>query len=282
MNFKLFNKERDKKILKWVAIGVVIVAALVTVKDEFLYQVGYYNEPSDSLSTEGSESSNCNVAVIKLHGDLYVDAVPEDGEVSSTDIVAAIEQADKDSNIKAIVLDINSFGGFVVPAEEVANALKRADKPTVALIRESGLSGAYLAATGANVIFASKYSDVGSIGITMSYLDNARKNEKEGLTYNSLSSGKFKDTSDPDKPLTYEEKQLLMRDIKIVHENFVKAVAENRGMDIEQVRQLADGSSMMGEMALENGLIDHIGGLYEARGYLEAEEIDEPAVVCGE
>ncbi len=85
LNFKLFNKERDKKILKWFAIGVIIAAALVTVKDEFLYQVGYYD--SENPAVEESESLPCNVAVIKLHGDLYVDAIAEDGEISSTEII---------------------------------------------------------------------------------------------------------------------------------------------------------------------------------------------------
>ena len=278
MNFKLFNKERDKKILKWVAIGIIVVAAMIIVKEEFLYQIGYYE--SNVEADEYTSNEGCNVTLINLHGFLDTD-VYEDGDVSSRNITRLIENTESDKNIKAIVLDIDSEGGYMVPAEEIMTALKRATKPTVALIRGIGLSSAYIAATGADAIFASKYSDVGSIGVTMSYSDNSRKNQMEGLTYNQLSTGKFKDTLDPNKPLTYEEKQLLMRDLQIAHENFVKAVAENRGLDIEKVRAMADGSTMPGEMALENGLIDHIGGLYEVEKYLEA-EIGEPAVVCGE
>ena len=101
-------------------------------------------------------------------------------------------------------------------AEEVVNALKNATKPTIALIREGGVSAAYYAASGADIIFASENSDVGSIGITMSYMDNTKKNQAEGLTYNQLSIGKYKDSGDPDKPLTAEEKELFMRDIKIL------------------------------------------------------------------
>ena len=60
---------------------------------------------------------------------------------------------------------------------------------------------------------------------------------------------------------------------------FVQAVATNRGMDIETVRELADGSAMLGEMAKEKGLIDEVGGYYETLDYIEAEYSIDP-VVC--
>ena len=94
-------------------------------------------------------------------------------------------------------------------------------------------------------------------------LDYAKQNQNKGVTFNQISSGKYKDLINIDKPLTNEEKVLLMRDVnKIMNENFINAVAENRDLDIKKVRALADGSSMLGQMALENGLIDRIGGYY--------------------
>ena len=60
---------------------------------------------------------------------------------------------------------------------------------------------------------------------------------------------------------------------------FISAVAENRNLDIEKVRAMADGSSMMGEMALENGLVDRIGGLYEVKEYIK-DNIGEEVEVC--
>ena len=111
----------------------------------------------------------------------------------------------------------------------------------------------------------------------MSYLDYTEYNQREGIKYIDISAGKFKDTGDPDKPLSEEERELLLRDTNIIHDNFIKAVAENRNMDIEKVRELADGSTMLGQMALDNGLIDRIGTIYDTREYLEeliGEEID--------
>jgi len=274
---------KREKIFKTIIIGLVVIASGIIISDEIQYRYGgdeyYYDDYSDY--SEGVEG--CNVAGIELRGDLwtYADS-SQDQEfeiIASEMIISDINEAERDKNIKAIILEIDSYGGLPVAGEEVANALKRTKLPTVALIRGAGLSASYWAGTGADMIIASENSDVGSIGITMSYLDSARLNQSEGLTYNQVSFGKYKDAGDPDKTLTYEEKQYLMRDVNILAENFIKAVSENRGLDIGIVRALADGSSMLGAMALENGLIDKIGDLETAKEHIE-KEIGEPVEVC--
>ena len=283
---------QEKKIvrsrIKRVALGLLViivlfvVAALLTKED---FEGGF-------MAKDGGD---CNVAAIKLQGVLWTYNIAtgqadEDGsgqdwlgagvtQITSESIVQRIEDADRDDNIKAILLEIDSPGGSVVAAEEIANALKRAQKPAVAVIREMGASAAYWSATGADAIFASANSNVGSIGVTMSYLDSAEKNKKDGLSYNQLSSGKFKDAGSYDRPLSEEEKDLFMRDVKILHENFVKAVSRNRGLEIEKVGEMADGSSMTGQAALDAGLIDKIGDTYAARRYLQG-KIGKDAELC--
>lgn len=290
-NWKSINMALKTSILTASLILVIIAISYINnlafedeqaISDTINQDSGYNTESGDS------EEPVCNTLGVSLHGFLssYIsnDNVSENGkstedQVASENIVYAIEQAEKDEKIKAIVLEVDSAGGGGVAAEEVANALKRAKKPTVAWIREQGMSAAYWASTGAEKIFASAMSDVGSIGATYSYLDNYQKNLKEGLTFNSLSTGEFKDTMNPDKPLTAEEKALIMRDLNIANENFIRAVAANRKLDITKVRQLADGSSMPGELALKNGLIDRIGGIYEVKDYLK-EKIGEEVELC--
>ncbi|MFH1427584.1 MAG: signal peptide peptidase SppA [Patescibacteria group bacterium] len=277
------------KILKRIAISAVILASLIIIKDEIFWQLDSSISGDDYLSdSEYTEETSCNVLGIELHGDLttYIPPTDTDEEggalidsTASENIVIAIEEAENDESIKAIILEVDSYGGYPVAGEEVANALKKANKPTIALVREGGASAAYMAASGADKIFASANSDVGSIGVTMSYLDYVQQNQKEGLTYISLSSGKFKDTGDPNKPLSQEEKNLLMRDVNILYENFFKMVAENRNLEIEKVKKLADGSTMLGEMALQNGLIDQIGGMPEVKEYLK-EKIGEDIEIC--
>lgn len=287
--FKLWNRKRDLKTLKFIAGFIIIVASIIIIRAEIIYEFGLDKDNSANEPTEQKvEENNCNVSGIQLHGELvtYIPSnnLDKDGNVledqtSSDNIVYYINEAEKDENLKAIILEIDSFGGSGVAAEEISNALKNAKKPTVALIRDIGASAAYFAATGTDRIFASENSNIGSIGVTMSYLDYTQQNQKEGVTYIPLSSGKFKDTGDPDRALSQEEKDLLMRDINIQHQNFIKSVAENRNIEIEKVEKLADGSTMLGEMALQNGLIDQIGGIGDVKEYLK-EKIGEDVDIC--
>ncbi|MFH0845987.1 MAG: signal peptide peptidase SppA [Patescibacteria group bacterium] len=278
MKFKLFDRERDKKVLKAVIIAVVVIGCSITIKDELVWQFGGESDYYDDYSYTENYLGECNVAKIDIKGFLDVEAY-EEGAISSSEIVGAIEDIQNNPDLKAIILDIDSTGGVPVAGEEISNALSRIDKPTVALIRGFGNSSAYWVAVGTDKIFASANSDVGSIGVTMSYLDNAQQNQITGLNYNSISSGKFKDTGDPNKTLTWEEKQYLMRDVNIINDNFIKAVAEKRNLEIAKVKKLADGSSMLGQMALENGLIDEIGDMYAVKKYLE-DLIGEEVILC--
>lgn len=287
-----FLSGHGKTVFRGLALVFVFMGLSIT--SYAIYDTFKYGEiPADSEVFTGPENdATCNVVGIDLHGVLatYVPAQgsaddPEEYQalygdaVGSQDIVSTIRGANQDDTIKAILVEIDSSGGYPVAGEEVAQALKRSTKPTVAVIRQSGLSAAYWAATGAKQIFASKNSDVGSIGVTSSYLDNVGKNKEDGNAYVQLSSGKYKDAGDPNKPLTEEERQLFLRDIKITHENFIEAVAANRGIPIEEVRTLADGSSVLGEKAQSLRLIDQIGGWAEAENYLE-QQIGEKPEIC--
>jgi len=268
-------------------IGMAIVIVVLAIISYAIYD-GLIKTPIVATSGEYSdEDYDCSVIGINLHGTLwtYIPPQNEDDIFTDNDIVASedinylIRQANEDDDIKAILIEADSHGGLPVAGEEVANALKNSTKPTVAVIRQSGLSAAYWAVSGADYIFASRNSDVGSIGVTSSYLANVGKNQKDGNDYVELSSGKYKDAGDPDRPLTEEERQLFLRDIKIVHQNFVADVASNRDIPLADIQKIADGSSVLGDRAKELRLIDDIGGIREAEKYLEG-IIGEKPEVC--
>ena len=201
------------------------------------------------------------------------------GEASVDDVYSIMQKAQENDKIKYVVVEINSYGGSPVAGMEMMTAFKNFKKPVVVFARNGIASAAYLAATGAQTIFASVATDVGSIGVTASYLENVEKNRKEGLEYIDLSVGKYKDTGDPNRPISNEEKQLIMRDCEILHEQFISAVATNRNLDIDKVRELADGSTMLGEAALKNGLIDRIGDAYDVVTFL-TEKMGEEVKIC--
>lgn len=223
----------------------------------------------------------CNVAVIPIAGEIVPYGAIE-GEVNADDVVASLRMAEAHADVKAILLRIDSGGGSPVASETIADAIKSSSLPIVALIREIGTSGAYLVASAADTIFASEYSDVGSIGVTMSYLENVTQNEQNGLDFVSLSSARFKDYGNPNSTLTKEERTLIERDLAIYHDVFVKEVAENRNLPLEDVKRIADGSSMPGALALENKLVDFLGGQGDTRAWF-AEQLgiaSEDVVFC--
>lgn len=260
--------------------GVLIIYAIPT---------GSSDTTSSGPST-GSDNANCNVVGIEIRGCIMT-YIPDNAEslagsvdssceaiTSSEEVVSKIKEATGNPNIKAVLLEIDSGGGSPVGAEEIASALKVLDKPSIAWVRESAYSAAYLVASAADTVIASNSSDIGSIGVTMSYVDNAKQNVKDGLTYNQLTTGKYKDTGTPDRALTADERSLIQRDLDIILENFIQAVATNRSLSVAKVTALADGSTMLGRMALRNGLIDQLGTQEEVWEKLEADIKEKPEV----
>ncbi len=284
-----FNIDRVgfKKFIKFLANLIILLSAITIIN---IFWFSDYSGTSDNMASDISEEQEkiCNVYGIELHGELVTYMLANDtdsndnvnnDQTASEDIVITIEQAEQDEKIKAILLEVDSYGGSPVAAEEIMKAMKTATKLTVALVRTAAVSGAYWSATGADIIFASAISDIGGIGVTSSYLDNSKKNIKDGLTFNSLSTGIFKDTQNPDKSLTEAERKLILRDSYIIHDHFVNSVAANRNLDVNKVKALADGSTLLGEAALKNGLIDRIGGMPEVKAYLK-EKIGEEPEIC--
>lgn len=227
----------------------------------------------------------CNIATIPIVGDITTFSVTtgEYGEellsTSMADTLGLVGKAEKDPGIAGIMVLIDSGGGSGSAGDFIAKELQKSQMPVAAYIFDMGSSAAYLAATGADTIIASPFASVGSIGVTMSYLDYTKQNASEGLQFVDLASAKFKDSGTPDRTLTQEERELFERDLDIWHEEFVKQVATNRNLSNDDVAKLADGSTLPGKLALENKLVDQIGDKETARAWfaeklgLSAEEI---------
>lgn len=272
-----------KQILKYVAITALAIVAMLTVLWAGLQM---YDEWSGYNAGLSISDGYCNIAVLPVFGEIisYPGAnwdgmtMPENlpPTVNPDDVNRFLTSAEADENILGVLTEIDSYGGSGSAGTMIADRLKRSLLPIVATVRDGATSAGYLIATGADSIIASPFSDVGSIGVTMSYLDNSIQNADQGLEFVSLSTGKFKDSGTPDKPLTEEERALFERDLNIWHEVFVKSVSENRNIPLEEVAKLADGSSMAGSLALEHKLIDSLGDTETARKWFAQELGIEP------
>jgi protease-4 len=210
-----------------------------------------------------------NVAVIPLEGMILTTQDTFRGGVKSQAIVKLIEKADENKDIKAILLEINSPGGTPVATDEIAQAVKATNKTTIAVIRESGASGAFWIATAADRIFANRMSVTGSIGVQASKLTFTGLLDDYNVTYRRLVAGRLKDAGSRYRDQTPEEEQLFQRMVDKLHNEFIKSVAQNRNLPEEYIRQVATGFVYLGSEAQELGLVDELGGKKEALEYIE-------------
>lgn len=244
-----------------------IILKIVAVIFTFVFILGV----SDAWYSQSAISDGmCNVAVMPIEGVIMPFAGYDDYPLVTTpgSVRSFLTDATEDEFIKAVLFEINSPGGTPVASEQISEMIQELSLPNVSLIGDMGASGGYLIAAAADTVIASPMSDVGSIGVTMSYVENSKQNEEEGLTFVELSSGKFKDSGNPNKPLSEEERTLFESDLELIHDQFVSEVALLRKMTIEEVDALADGSAMPGVRALEAGLVDALGGRALAKRHL--------------
>ncbi len=185
---------------------------------------------------------------------------------SSEKIIDQIDSFKEDSSIKAIVLRVNSPGGGVSPSQEIHDEVKAAAgvKPVVVSMGSVAASGGYYIAAPAQRILANPGTITGSIGVIMQFTNVEELLGKVGLKSQVVKSGKHKDIGSPVRPMSSTDREILQSLIDDVYTQFIQAVAESRKMDIEKVRELADGRIFTGRQAFEAGLVDELGGYRDA------------------
>lgn len=212
-----------------------------------------------------------NVAIIPIEGLIATNGDNFMPAIKSQSIVELIEKADENEDIKAIILEINSPGGTPVATDEIATAVKETNKTTIAVIRESGASGAYWIATATDKIYANKMSITGSIGVQASRLEFSGLLADYNVTYRRLTAGRLKDAGNIFREMTTEEQQLFQTMLNSLHDEFITTVAQNRNLPETTVRELATGFVYLGKDAKELGLVDEIGGRKDALKFIEKE-----------
>ncbi len=213
----------------------------------------------------GSSFGN-TIAIIPIQGEIaYGSSDILGGSVANPEIIKElIRQAESDDSVSAIVLDINSPGGTPVASEEIMNTIKNCKKPVVAWISDTGTSGAYLAASGSDQIIASPSSMVGSIGVILDITNLSELYKKIGVTKYVIKGGKYKDIGSDSRDMTAEEKTMLQNMVNENYDHFISMVAQNRKLDINYVRTIAEGKIYTGNQAKTIKLIDNIGNKEQA------------------
>jgi len=184
------------------------------------------------------------------------------------DIRDALDKAEKDDRIKAVILRINSPGGEVTASDAIYDQIRRfkraraeAGKPVVVIasMLSVGASGGYYVALAADKIYAHPTTITGSIGVVAMFPKLAELTRKIGVDVRVIKSADKKDIGSMWRDFTPDEQKILQDSIDEMFERFIAVVAENRpGLTKESVRRLADGRIYTAKQALENHLIDEI------------------------
>jgi protease IV len=178
-------------------------------------------------------------------------------------VVEQLKKFADDDSIKAIIIHVNSPGGGVAASEEIYREVKRIrdekHKRIVSSIETVGASGAYYVSSATNKIYADNGSVVGSIGVIAEWVNYGDLMRWVKLKPEVLTVGKYKDTGDPTREMTPEERAYMQSLIDNMYGQFVRAVAEGRHAKEDDIKSIADGRVWTGEQALSMHLIDQVG-----------------------
>jgi protease IV len=193
-----------------------------------------------------------------------IGVVDLDGVILSPQpVVGQLKKFADDSSIKAIILHVNSPGGGVAASEEIYREVKRIHnekkKRIVVSIETVGASGAFYVASAADKIYADQGSIVGSIGVIAQWVNYGDLLKWAKLKDVVLKTGEFKDTGNPSRDLTPAEQAYMQSLIDNMFGQFVKAVADGRGLKFEDVKSIANDKVWTGEQAMSMKLIDSVG-----------------------
>src|SRR5580693_8612936 len=183
--------------------------------------------------------------------------------LSPQPVVGQLKKFADDSSIKAIIIHVNSPGGGVAASEEIYREVKRIrsekKKKIVVSIETVGASGAYYVASASDKIYADSGSIVGSIGVIAEWMNYGDLLKWAKLKNVVIKTGEFKDTGNPARDLTPAEQAYMQDLINNMFGQFVKAVADGRGLKFDDVKAIANGKVWTGEQAKSMNLIDGVG-----------------------
>ncbi len=264
----LLSSGPPQRRTNWALIIGITLVVLMVIAGGFLLAAIFAFFGAMGLTAD--LSTGPQVGVVTISGPISagdsLGSWPFGGPRGARATMSQLRQAAEDSSVKAVVVRINSPGGSAAASQAIYKEIQRLAerKPVVVSMGDVAASGGYYVACPADVIFANPATITGSIGVIFETLNFYEFMEKYGLETETIKSGRYKDTGSPFRPMRSDERELLEEMLMGVYNQFVRDVAQARGMDEAKVKQLADGRIYTGEQALAAGLIDQLGNFYDA------------------
>ena len=229
-------------------------------------KVPLISEKKYAKSIRVKGSSRDRIAVIYASGDI-IGGKGDGTQIAADDMAKTLKSARLDDKIKSVVFRIDSRGGSSLASDIIWREAKllAEEKPLIVSMSDVAASGGYYIATPARKILAEPTTITGSIGV-FGLIPNAEKllNDKMGITFEYIGTGKNSDMGRIDRPLTSNQKDYIGSIIDKIYDTFLTRVADGREMTKEEVHAVAQGRVWTGKMAKEVGLVDQLGGLEDA------------------
>ncbi|MBW6495416.1 MAG: S49 family peptidase, partial [Burkholderiaceae bacterium] len=183
------------------------------------------------------------------------------GLTSYEGIAAQLQAALADPGVRGIALDIDSFGGEVAGAFDLADRIRaaRAQKPVHAFVAEHALSAGYVLASQADRIILPRTGAVGSIGVVALHTDMSGALDQKGIAVTLIHAGAHKIDANPYQPLPEAVHDQMQRELEVVRFLFAETVAAGRGDRLTQASALATEAAVFrGADAIAAGLADEL------------------------
>ena len=242
------GKNRDKIIVAVIIISVIFMFFIISA---ILFGFSRGAAGFDIASLGG------RVALVDVKGVI----------VSSENIVRQLRKYEDDGSVKALVLRIDTPGGGVAASQEIYDQLlkfKDSGRFVVVSMGSVAASGGYYIACAADSIVANPGTVLGSIGVMISFPVLQGLMDKVGVSMEVIKSGDLKDVGNYARQITPAERKMLQLLIDDSYDQFINVIAESRNLEIESVREFADGSVFTGRQGMELQLIDRLGTLQDA------------------
>ena len=207
-----------------------------------------------------------NIALIVASGEI-LDGNHAPGAIGGDSTSSLLREALHDESIRGVVLKIDTPGGSAFASEKILEqiiALKAANKPVVVLMGSVAASGGYWIAMAADKIFASPATITGSIGVFAMFPTFQKSLAELGIYSDGAGTNAWSGSFRIDREVSDNLKRLIQSQVDYSYSEFVSKVSHFREISTEDVRSIAEGQVWTGEEALENGLIDALGGIEDA------------------
>jgi len=226
-------------------------------------------DPLKEFTLEGEEEGK--VLVVHVRG--MISDAPRKHFITTRpsmvqEVVSQLRKAENDSEVRALLLKINSPGGSVTASDilyhEIAAFKQKTKAKVVVAMMGVAASGGYYISLPADYIFAHPTTVTGSVGVLFLRPDVSGLMEKVGVGVEVSKTGENKDMGSPFRQATAEEKKIIRNLIDQLGSRFLDRIVAHRKIDTNQLSEISSARIFLAREALTLGMVDRIGYIADA------------------